>query len=426
MLWFVSRSLEFANCTTQGCFPHIPINSFRDIPKNCIKTLGQTGQFPYRAIATIIEKVPNQLTSEINVILKDALAFYAIETGFYNRDEEFLVLLQAVSHSTAINQDLAAQAAVAFVQHIEKDPIRISGDYYGEVQLADGKVFPFADRNAAFLFEAMPAIQSSNASIATQLIQQDPKLGQVTIGTMHYVSGGFVQGNLTAAQAAQRYSQWVQESLIDRIKECQATNPVAAAQLAQRLNSLESRILGFSAVVPGLARSNSAQARVIYQKQFSQLTNLTGAMSRYRAIAALAPAAYRIGDSKQYQSLTAQAFDIGSSYFTEDTTARRAQNRKGFAELMNLVTFTASQPVDFLQPKIQALPDDWLKAYLGLYEVEGHGRQKAQVPPTQTCSQRIAWQFRPPLLEELPPKLASSPQISALACEFPRTTACVI
>lgn len=351
------------------------------------KFLGQTGQFPYRAVATILDNFPNQLSGEINVILKDALAFYASETGFYNRDEEFLVLLQSASHSSAVDRDLAAQAAAAFVQHLRNDPIEIPGDYYGEVQLdPSGKVFPFSDRNAAFLFQAIPAIQSCNSSLATQLIQQDVKLGQATAGNLHYVSGGFVQGDPTAAEAAQQHSQWVQESLVSRIKACQAGNPEAATKLAQRLNNPESRILGFSAVIPGLARANRMQAQALYRRQFSELAKLSTAMNRFRAIAALVPAAYHVGDSKQYESLSIQAFDIGAGFFAEDTKAGRVQMRRGFAELMGLATFTASQPVDMLQPKIQALADGWLKAYLWLYEAEGHGKQKAQVPLATTCS----------------------------------------
>jgi len=352
------------------------------------KFLGQTGQFPYRAVATIIDQFAKQLTGEINVILKDALGFYATETGFYNRDEEFLVLLQSLSHSTVIDQDVAAQAATTFVQHLKNDPIQLPGDYYGEVQLdSSGKVFPFTDRNAAFLFQAIPAIRQCNNSLATQLVQQDPKLDQTTTtGKMRYVSGGFVQGDPTSAEAAQQHSQWVQESLVNRIKECQDSNPESAAQLAQRLSNSESRILGFSAVLSGLARTNREQARAIYQRQLSDLPSLTSSMSRFRAIAALVPPAYHVGDSKQYESLSAQAFDIGSRFFVEDAKAGRTQNRKGFAELMGLVTFTALQPVDILQQKVQGLPDDWLKAYLWLYEVEGHGKQNAQAPPPATCS----------------------------------------
>jgi hypothetical protein len=351
------------------------------------KLLGQTGQFPYRAIATILDDFPSQLNGEINAILKDALGFYASESGFYNRDEEFLVLLQAASHSSAIDRDLAAQAAAAFVQHLRNDPIEIPGDYYGEVQLdPSGKVFPFADRNAAFLFEAIPAIESCNPSLATQLIQQDVKLGQATAGNLNYVSGGFVQGDPTAAEAAQQHSQWLQDSLVSRIKTCQSSNPQAAVQLAQRLNNPESRILGFSAVISDLARVNRVQAQALYQKQFSELAKLSTAMNRFRAIAALVPAAYNVGDSKQYESLSAQAFDIGTGFFAADTKAGRAQNRNGFAELMDLATFTASQRVDMLQPKVQTLPDGWLKAYLWVYEVQGHGKQKAQATVAATCS----------------------------------------
>lgn len=350
------------------------------------KFIGQTGQYPYGSIATIINTFHDQLGGEINVILRDALGFYSNETSFYNRDEEFLVLLQSLSHSAAIDRELAAQAAAAFVQHLEKDPIHLPGDYYGEVQLdPSGKVFPFSDRNEAFLFEAIPAIQRHNSSLAAQLIQEDSQLNQATAGKLHYISGGFVQGDPTAAEATQQHFQWVQQSLISRIQECQAINPQFAAQLAQRLNNPESRIVGFSAVASGLApkptSADKQRAQTIYQAQFSALANLNGAISRFRAIVALVRPAFRLNDSK-YESLSTQALAIGSSFVAEDTKAERFQNRKGFTELMDLVTFTASQPSDILQQKIQALDDNnWLKAYLWLYEVEGHGKRSTPASP---------------------------------------------
>lgn len=350
------------------------------------KVLGQTGQFPYRAIAAILEQYSKQLTGEINGILKDAIGCYAIETGFYNRDEEFLVLLQSLSHSAAVDPDVAAQAAMAFVQHLKTDPIQLPGDYYGEIHIEpSGKVFPFSDRNAAFLFQAMTSIRQCNSSLATQLIQQDPKLNQATTGKMRYISGGFVQGDPTSAEAAQQHSQWLQESLVNRIKECQTSNPQVAAQFAQRLSNPESRVLGFSAIVSGLASQNKQQALVLYQRELSELANLSSSMSRFRAIAALIPAAYRVGESKEYEMLSSQAFDIGTRFVNEDVKAARIQNRKGFAELRDVVTFTASQPMTILRQKIQRLPDDWLKAYLLVYDVEGHGRPKAQDSAPTAC-----------------------------------------
>jgi hypothetical protein len=351
------------------------------------RSLGQTGQFPYRAIAALIDNFPpNQPGGDINNLLKDALAFYAAETGFYNRDEEFLVLLQSVSQSPSVNKDLAEHMAAAFVHHLDTDPIQLSGDYYAEVHVEpSGTVFPFVDRNAAFRFRAIGAIQRCNASLATQLIQQDPNLGQATTGELQYVSGGFVQGDPTAEEAAQQHLQWIQDSLVDRIRDCHASNPQSAAQLAQRLNNPESRILGFAAVASGFASSDKQRATAIYQTQFSELANLNSAMSRFRAIAALVRPAYRLGQAKQYESLSAQALDIGSSFVAEDTTANRVQNRKGFTELMDLVVFTA-QSGDILKPRIQALPEDWLKAYLWLCEVEGRGKEKVRAPSLATCT----------------------------------------
>src|SRR5262249_15322208 len=190
------------------------------------RSLGQTGQFPYRAVAAVVANSPNELSGDIDNLLKDALRFYAAETGFYNRDEEFLVLLQSVSQNQSVNKDLAAQMATAFVHHLDNDPMEIPGDYYAEVHVEpSGTVFPFVDRNAAFRFRAIAAIQRCNPSLAKRLIQQDDNLGQAAVGELQYISGGFVQGDPTAEQAAQQHLQWIQDSLVDRIRDSHDSNP---------------------------------------------------------------------------------------------------------------------------------------------------------------------------------------------------------
>jgi TPR repeat protein len=340
--------------------------------------VGQTGQYPYRAMAAVMERLEKSGESEksrkanVNAILSDALAFYTQETGYYNRDEEFLVLLRSLSNS-GVDRDLAEQASALFVHHLMNDPVHVPGDYYAEVHVAD-KVVSFTDRNETFLFQAFPSIRQFNPILAGQLSRQRPELNQAS-DKMQYISGGFIMGNPTSQQAKQQHLKWLQESLVARIRAEQDSNPELMVQLAQRLSDLSSRIVAYSAIVPALGRTNPGEARSVYEHQLSEIGNLDKSLGRLHALVALAQAAASVGDTEHYQSLSTEAFDLGMEYFTQATEAvMRVQRRSGFDELEELVGFAASQPGDILKARVQRLPDDWLKAYLWLYEAEGQAR----------------------------------------------------
>lgn len=349
--------------------------------------LGKTGQYPYAAAAEVINRLPTSFRDEKNVLLRDALGFYETETGFYNRDQEFLLLLQSLN-SPPIDRDLAARAVTTFVQRLKNNPIHFPGDYYAEIHIAStGRVFPFTDRNAAFLFQAFPQIKRFNSALAMQLRQQDPKLDQAA-DKMSYISGGFVQGDPTSEHSSEQHLRWLQESLVSRIRECQEDNPRAAAALAQRLNDLSSRIVGFSAAIPGIARTDRSHAYDLYEKQLSDLGNLSVSIGRLQAIVALVPVAYHLGDSKHYESLSEEAFTTGLRFFNSSGKTASVQSRDGFAELRDLAKVAASQAVNTLEARVQQLSNhSWLKAYLFLYEAEGQAKPKAAEVPVDPCSE---------------------------------------
>ena len=336
------------------------------------RNMAQDGQYPYRAMAAVIRhiKLPRE---EVNNIVSDALNSYAHETGFINRDEEFLVLLQALKKAP-LDKELASLTAGTFVKRLTRDPIQTQANYYGEIHTSAGNVVAFADRNLAFLFEAFPVIDKLNRPLADELRGEHRDLSKAK-GEMHYISGGFVMGNPTTEEAMRRHMHNIQRSLANRIKEIQDCDPWSAALLAQRLTGISSRIIGFSSIVPGMARRNPTHARIIYSRQLSEFRDVGGLPNQLDAAVALTRAAASVGDSASYKSNSAEAFDMGIRFYN-GSTADRAENRSGFEQLHEIVSFTASQPTDSLNARIQQLPSGWLKAYLLLYEAEGHANRK--------------------------------------------------
>lgn len=352
------------------------INEFRlqavDDIASTARYLGRSGQYPYHGIARIIN---SGLISkdEANALLRDAVQFYSKEGGFYNRDEEFLALLLALKGS-AVDEELITLAVNTFVRRLRENPIKFPGDYYSRIRITStGKVFSFTDRNEAFLFRAFPQIKRFDPGLALQLVGRDFKLRYAT-DNMSYVLGGFVPGDPTSAEVAKQHLQWLQESLLTRIRDCQRCSPQALELLARRLVDPDLSIVGFSDAIAGIKRASPSRARALFRKELSDIGNLGDSIGRLRAMVALTSAAYNVGNSNQYTFLCAQAFDRAIQFFNADSGAKRAARRQGFNELRELVLFTASQPGDVLRTRVEKLPDGWLKAYLYLYEVQGHSK----------------------------------------------------
>lgn len=350
------------------------------------KYIGSTGQYPYTAMANVIKRKPGPSEDEINTILNDALNFYTHETGFYNRDEEFRNLLRALDLS--MNKELTSQLVESYVLRLTNNPLQFPGDYYSEVHItSSGKVFPFSDRNAAFMFQDFPTIRRFNPELAAKLSHDDSQLTHAT-DKMDYIPGGFIQGNPTSDEAAEEHVKWLQVSLLKRIqtiRERTDCDPEAAAHIAQRLSDPSLRVIGFAKAVPAIAKVNHSEAQGIFEKQLSELTDLEDlSAGKLKAMVELAQAAQSLDESDQYEALSTQAFDVGLKLFNSDNKSR-VQRQDGFSELRDLVMFSASQPKDILQTEVNALPDGWLKAYLWLYQAEARSKRNMPEPASGPC-----------------------------------------
>jgi hypothetical protein len=347
--------------------------------------LGQTGQYPYHAMAMLIEHLPPAFRSETNSIVSDALASYGRETGYRNRDEEFLKLLRSLLQSSDVDRDLMGRAVSTFVQRLLHDPVDVPGNYYGQIYPSRGTRLSFVDRKQAFLFQAFPVIRRFNSDLATELLQQYPQLDEAT-DNMRYISGGFVMGNVTPEQANIQHSAWIQESLLTAVKERAHCDSGSAAELAQQLTDIRSRIVGFSSTIPALAQQRPGEARKLYNSQVQEFASLRKPADKLPAEVALVGAAYSVGDP-QYRTMKEDAFESGVALFnSERSSADRVQNVPSLEQLKDLMAFTAASPSDSLNTRIQQLPDNWLKAYLLLYQAEARATLTTHPALTTKCS----------------------------------------
>lgn len=357
-------------------FPNFLVKvKLRDLSRirRVANSIAETGQYPYRAMADTMRNLPERLKGETEAIVLDALRFYRSEQGFANRDNEFFALLSSLKDS-AVSQELAAQAAEAFVIRLQSSPLPTPQTYYAEIRTANDKVFSFVDRNEALLFRAFPLIRRYAPALAVKLQKQNPKLSNAT-ESMRYAEGAYLSGDPTSEEAQQQRLKWLQESLLQRIQATKDCDPVAAEGEAQRISDLNSRIIGFSEVVPSMAQVNLPEARRIFGEQLKALNNLSGSgKGDLKAFATVAKAAYFVGETKRYESLNIWIFSKAVRSLVQDQNYPNPEKSEGIEILRELVIFAASQPSDILKEKFEGMPSG-LKAYLLLYEAAGQGHR---------------------------------------------------
>ncbi len=356
----------------QNLLDRAGIKSLSDI-EDTARFLGKTGQYPYRAVATLLGRFSTEeARSAANGLFGDALAFYTQETGFQNREEEFLSLLTS-DGLHRVDQQLVVPALHLFIDRILKQSADERVHYYAQVFVPGGTVVPFSDRNRAFLFLVTPAVRRFDHDFADDLGRRYPELKEAsTTNKMYYISGGLFFGN--PAEAGKSHIKWLQQSLVDKIRELDDADPDTTFRMASLLIDRSMRISGLSAAASGLARTNGTLAATIYEEQVAEAQNLTGLEDKLTATVALAQVAHSLGKSGDFAQLSHQALDLGQKVLGQDSRSVRIQRLKGYNGLTQIVRLGAEAGVDLVPSVTQTSRPD-LKAYLLIAKAEGDAKR---------------------------------------------------
>lgn len=340
-------------------------------------SLGASGQYPYRAAAAILKRLSpasdDQSRTAANTLFRDAFESYRRENGFQNREEEFLNLLRSAGLSM-VDSSLVDSALKLYVDRLAEQTALSHVHYYAEVYTSQGSIVPFSDRNRAFLFMLMPVIRQFEfeKDFADKLIEQYPELKDAS-GEMHYVSGGFFFGN--PSDANRQHIQWLQQSLLSQIKTLQDSAPEIALQMASRLTDRTMRIVGYSTVLPSLAKTNRSAALQLYADQVAQAQNLSDPSERLTATVALAEAAHYLGETADRSKFINESFKLALNMFNHDSRPVRTQKRKGYSELAQVASLAAESGSDSIVDQIQRIQSPRLKGHLLIAAAEGSAKQ---------------------------------------------------
>jgi hypothetical protein len=340
--------------------------------KSVAKHIGDTGEYPYRAMGLIIKELVNtpgdSARTEANGILEEAIRSYQRkeEFKFDNRREEFLRILQ--NARTLVSGDLYKQALRVFVSQILADTSR-KENFAAKIRTSKGTEVSFDSSNRAFLFRAYPLIDQVDHAWAQELVHTYSELAQAD-GEITSVKANVVLGTPTPEQVERSYQEMLQKDEIQQIRDLQKTDPQAALAKARALSNSSIRINCLSLLLANAAQSNPASTKNIFRVVKVEIDALKESSEKLEGMVALATIAFHTQNTNVFSELADTILSQGATMFDQSPTVR-ANRRPGFSELAQATEFYTSWREDWFVDRIQNLQNETLKAYLLMHAAKG-------------------------------------------------------
>ncbi len=337
--------------------------------------IGETGEYPYRAMGIIIEELTKSPAKpEIAMhIFHRALTYFRRGSIFQDEDVEFFDLLKRVQFIVPVAEYV--NGLKEFVGHLTTITANEIPRYTAKAVTALG-VVQFDSQKKLLLFRILPTVSQTDQRWARELIKQYPWLAPaLDYGDTVTASAVFETSSHLNASAVEAL---VTESLaLRKIQHLQDTNPMAALAEARLLTGNDARVRGLSLIMPTLARFDEAQARDVYDEIQVLVAKLPAGTSKLRGMVDLAEAAYYVNDLTRFADYTKQTFDYGSELFHAQSADIVIPQHQGTLELMAMAEFAGEHIGVRVLPRIRLIQDHGLRSFLLLSAAKGIGRAES-------------------------------------------------
>ena len=286
--------------------------------------LGQTGQYPYMAVGSILtdlishqKKANPEIPGSARSILFDAYASYQRGSRFRSEDEEFVEFLESLR--AFLPPALLKSGVEIAVERLtlQKDPAEYH--YISRVQTQKGTA-TFHSRTDELLFELLPLVRQVDAALADKLLERDQALKQAGAagGTVVASEGAMIVGS---SASPEKQELALQSSRAQEVREIASDHPEQALALSQTISDPVLR----AAAMADVAQSRPTQAGEIRSAIAKIVPAMHTGEERLRVLSALAEASWAAGDIAGFHDALAKAFSLGEELFEEDMDAHPGQ-----------------------------------------------------------------------------------------------------
>lgn len=333
--------------------------------------LGDTGQYPYMAMAAIlvdVSKTNDNSHLAASALFGDALAYYGRGSSFGTEDYDFIAFLEEVWD--LVSHNLRQQGLELAVKRlVQKSKPREGEVFSGQVSSKSG-VAQFESEAQQELYELLPRIREINPKWAQTLVEEHPFLAQTEAGTNKASSSGaaviYSGSEAQSGQLAALRGQASQLAQFSAAMAAASSNPDEALRVANALD-LGQKSQVHAQIAATLAVEQADRASKLMQQTERSLDSIADQVVKFKVLVNLGSAAAALQDSKTFHDIFGRGISLGVELFAEDMQAhpgKLAYQTATFPGLGRLIQLGIGVDAKLTVPRIERIEDDALRANL--------------------------------------------------------------
>jgi len=337
--------------------------------------IGSTGEYPFAAVAIIIQDIPKSHDQEAETLASDAIASYRTTESFLNKASEFTNFILAIHkrvRPTLIRQ--AIEAELASLDALEKS------DEHAHVVIraaSSQQTVQFSKLADYVVYRLLPIMELIDPAWAQSVRDKYAVVRNVPsqsakepIALTAVVALPGEASNSTETAAAMDEHRLMQVSMFA------SSNPAKAEAIAETIQDPGPRAVALATVAPEFRTSDPQKYEGWLKQSNNQLQSLPPGITKLKLMLALARDSMLAGDQKRAMELFQKAFDLGEELFAEDLRSnpgKMAYEGTGEEELAKLSEVFAKYPDTRVatMARVRSTRDDVLKARLLVAAAKG-------------------------------------------------------
>jgi hypothetical protein len=277
--------------------------------------LGQTGQYPYRAMTDIALDLAKSEKNQARHILGDATRAFRRDPGFASSNNEFIDLIvktRTIPRRSALKDEL--RAAVELLQ-------RSSASRHSKWRI--GVTTPvgnteFDSENEYLLFRLLPFAKTVDPSLAERLLKTYPALRNaphIGVDTPVQESGAV---SISGTASEERMRVTLDRSRGFHVSELAESDPVQARALAEQIENKNLRVIAFALLAATYVRIDPRQAHDWLNDGECSLGSITDDETKLGLMTVLVRSNDLMGQEQVARTLLATAFALAEKVSSED------------------------------------------------------------------------------------------------------------
>ena len=337
--------------------------------------VGSTGEYPYRAISEVLDKISAGHSDTADTLVTDALRFSMIDRHFLDQNKELTEFILSVQHHA--RSDLLREAITLDLDALDRESKDDKAPHHTIEATSNGSTVRFNSGPQYLAYRLLPVIRSLDPDWAGQVkkkyavlanLPELPQGAQVTmVGSVSFP--GQQVGSAETSEA-------LDENRIMRAGMLAGEDPQAAAQIALQVSDAELRAIALAAVAPAYMTVDAKRANSWITESSDLLRSLPPTETKLRLMVSLAEAKASQGDTDAALDLMGKSFDLGEELFAQYIRANPGQmayNATGMDELVELTSKMCQKSAfqALVIRRVETLREDTLKARLLVASAQG-------------------------------------------------------